>query len=166
MIEKTMERKAILATTEPTRHTTLRAAADSLSRRNADAAIVELYMEAMQRLTLLAYECDADGFCNIDPVTSKLLIPAPWGRAGHQRWGLTHSESECLREMIQQRQIGRDGRPPGLWLYDRARRVWRVNLYDWDTLADAQGYWKKWGLTVAEYRSARGKRLGDRVAGA
>lgn len=166
MIGEIMERKTQVAATEPQRHTTLRAAADALSRRNADGAIVELMMEAMQRLTLLAYERDADGYCNIDPVTSKLLIPAPWGRAGHQRWGLTHSESECLREMIQQRQIGRDGRPPGLWLYDRTRRVWRVNLYDWDALTDAQGYWKKWPLSVAEYRAARAKRLGDKVAGA
>jgi hypothetical protein len=155
----TMERKTALSTTEPQRHTTLRAAADSLSLRNADAAIVELYMEAMQRLTLLAYETDAHGYCNIDPATSKLLIPAPWGRAGHLRWGITPSESVVLREMVQRRQIGRDGRPPGLWLYDSTRRCWRLNLYDFDTLADAQRYWKKFALTVAEYRQARSKRL-------
>lgn len=156
----TMERKATLATVAPQRHTVLREAADSLSRHNADGALVELFMEAMQRLTLLAYEQDAHGYCNIDPATAKLLIPAPWGRAGHQRWGLTHSESEVLREMVQQRQIGRDGRPPGLWLYDRTRRTWRVNLYDFDTLPDAQKYWKKWPLGVAEYRACRGVRLG------
>ena len=121
-------------------------------------------MEAMQRLTLLAYEQDDHGYCNIDPVTHRLLIPAPWGRAGHRRWGITPSESVVLREMIQRRQAQQGNRPPGLWLYDRARRAWRLNLFDFDRVQDGQRYWQRWPLTVQEYREARSKRLGDGVA--
>lgn len=160
----TMERKQRLSLAQPHRYSAIQRATQALSRRNADAATVELFSEAMQRLTLLAYEQDEDGYCNIDPITNRLVIPVPWGKAGHKRWGLTPSESVVLREMIQRRQIGRDGRAPGLWLYDRARRAWRVNLYDFDTLADGQHYWKRWPLTVGEYRLARRKRLGSKAA--
>ncbi len=159
-IIKLVERKGDIAQSAPQRHTTLRRAADVLSLRNVDQAIAELFGEAVQRLTLLAYEQDANGYCNIDPITGKLLIPAPWGRAGHKRWGITPSESVVLREMILQRQIGRKGRSPGLWRYDQSQRTWRLNLYDFDTLANAQQYWERWPLTVAEYRDARAKRLG------
>jgi hypothetical protein len=155
-----LDRKAAISSASPARHTAISRAAESLSRRNADAAIIELMMEAVQRLTLLAYERDADGYCNIDGVTGKLLIPAPWGRAGHKRWGITPSESVVLREMMQCRQAQRDDRPPGLWLYDRARRCWRLNLFDFDALADGQRYWVRWPLTVGEYREARSRRVG------
>ena len=163
-ILRTVERKGEIAQATPPRHTNIQRAAEALSRRNADAATVELFMEAMQRLTLLAYEQDDHGYCNIDPVTHRLLIPAPWGRAGHRRWGITPSESVVLREMIQRRQAQQGNRPPGLWLYDRARRAWRLNLFDFDRVQDGQRYWQRWPLTVQEYREARSKRLGDGVA--
>lgn len=156
-ILQTLTRKQGIAQASPERHTALRRAAETLSRHNADQAIVELFNEAIQRLTLLAYEQDDHGYCNIDGITGKLLIPAPWGRAGYRRWALRHSESVVLREMIQCRQPEKDGRAPGLWLYDRTRRCWRLNLFDFDTLADGQRYWQRWPLTVEEYREARAK---------
>lgn len=151
-------RKAELSNVTPERYTTIQRAAATLSRRNADAAIVELFSEAMQRLTLLAYERDGDGYCNIDPVTWRVLIPAPWGRAGHRRWGMTRTESDVLREMVQCRQLQTGDRPPGLWLYDRARRSWRLNLFDYDEGVDGQRYWQRWPLTVPELRMARSHR--------
>jgi hypothetical protein len=161
-IVRTVARKGDIAQATPQRYTALRHAAEALSRKNVDAALVELFGEAMQRLTLLAYEVDQDGYCNIDGITGRLLLPAPFGRLGHKRWGLSRVESTLLREMIQQRQIGRNGRAPGLWIYDHSQRTWRVNLYDFDTVADGQRYWQRWPLTVAEYRQARSARLGAR----
>jgi hypothetical protein len=155
-----LQRKAAISTAAPERHTAIARAADNLSRRNADAAIVELYMEAMQRLTLLAYEQDEAGYVNIDAVTWRLLLPAPWGRAGHRRWAITRTESEVLREMIQTRQAQTDHRPPGLWLYDRARRCWTLNLFDFDVVADGQTYWRRWPISILEYRQARSRRVG------
>jgi hypothetical protein len=150
-----LERKADIATTTPERYSAIRQAAEALSRRNATAAILELFMEAMQRLTLLAYERDDDGYINIDPVTHRLLIPAPWGRVGHRRWGITRTESEGLRAMIFARQAQTDGRPPGLWLYDRTRRSWRLNVWDFDALTDGQRYWQRHPLSIQDYRQAR-----------
>lgn len=160
----TVERKGDIAQASPQRFAVVQRAAESLSRRNADAAVVEVFAEAMQRLTLLAYEVDDSGhYSTIDSVTWRILIPLPFGKLGHRRWGITPSESLVLREMIQRRQLERDGRPPGLWLYDRARRAWRLNLFDFDRLADGQRYWVKWPLTVQEYREARSIRLGGNV---
>jgi hypothetical protein len=164
MVITTVSRKEGIVGTRQQRYTALRSAAEQLSRRNADAAVVELFAEAMQRLCLLAYERDADGYCNIDPVTHRLLIPAPFGRAGHKCWGITPSEAVVLREMVQQRQAQRADRPPGIWQYDRARHAWMLNLFDFDTLADGQRYWQRWPLSVAEYRQARSRRLGHGVA--
>jgi hypothetical protein len=155
-----LERKAAISTAAPERHTVIQRVAEALSRRNADAAIVELFSEAVQRLTQLAYERDDDGaWSNIDAVTWRLLIPAPWGRAGHRSWGITSTESVVLREMIFSRQAQEDGRGPGLWLYDRARRAWRLNLFDYDQPADGLRYWQRWPLSVADYREARSRRL-------
>jgi len=162
-IIKTLERKGDTSQAQPQRFVVVQRAAAELSRRNADAAVVEVFAEAMQRLTLLAYERDADGYCNIDAVTWRILIPLPFGKLGHRRWGITPSESVVLREMVQQRQLGRNGRAPGLFLFDASRRAWRLNLYDFDTLADGQKYWQRWPLSVQDYRAARSVRLGDRV---
>jgi hypothetical protein len=153
-----LARKGSVSTTQPPRHTALRQAAESLSRRNVDMAIVELYMECMQRLTQLAYETSEGTLCNVDSVTHRFLIAVPWGRNGHQRWGLSRSEGIVLREMIQTRQAQTDSRPPGLFLYDRTRRSWRVSFFDYDTLQDAQAYWQRYPLSVQQYRDARSRR--------
>jgi hypothetical protein len=151
-------RKEDIASTRPPRHTTVQRLAANLSRRNVDMAIVELFMEVMQRLTQLAYETSEGVLCNVDPVTHRFLIAAPFGRNGHKRWGLSRSEGIVLREMIQQRQVQTDSRPPGLFLYDRTRRCWICNMFDFDTLAGAQRYWAQWPLVVQEYRQARSRR--------
>jgi hypothetical protein len=153
-----LERKADVSTAAPERYTALRAIAEDLSLKNVDRAIVELFAEGVQRATMLAYMQDEDGYYNVDSVTGKVLFPLPWGRAGHRKWSLTRSESEVLREMIQRRQVQTPDRPPGLWLYDRARRCWTINFFDFDTLADGQRYWQRWPLSVQEFRQARSRR--------
>lgn len=153
-------RKEVIAHAAPERHSQLRAAAESLNRRNVDGAVLELMSEAVQRLTLLAYEQDEGGYCNIDAVTNRLLIPAPWGRAGYARWGLRAAESVVLREIMQRRQVQRKNSPPGLFLYDRAGRTWRLNRFDFENYNDAESYWARWPLGMAEYRAARAERVG------
>jgi hypothetical protein len=154
----TLSRKESVQGLQPSRRTAVARLAASLSRKTIDMAIVELYMEVMQRLTQLAYEQSAGMLCNVDPVTHRFLIAAPFGRNGHKRWGLSRSEGIILREMIQTRQAQTDDRPPGLFFYDRTRRSWIANLFDYDTLADAQRYWQRHPLTVQQYRDARSRR--------
>lgn len=148
----TVARKGDIATAKPARFAALRAAAESLTRRNVDRATVEVMAEAVQRLTVLAYEQDADGWANIDGATGKVLVPLPWGKVGYRRWGLRAAEANILRAMLQARQWRL-----GVYLYDRSRRSWHVNQGDYPTLPDALAYWERQPLTVAEYRDARAR---------
>lgn len=154
----TLTRKEAVATVQPPRYTALRSIAENLSRKNVDTAIVELYMEVMQRLTLLAYERSEGMLCNVDPITKRFLIGLPFGRNGHSKWGLSRNEGILMREMMQQRQAQTPDRPPGLWQYDRTRKNWLLNLFDYDTVEDAQRYWAKYPLTIGQYREARSRR--------
>lgn len=151
----TMERKVGLSNAEPQRHTTLRAAAESLSLRNVDAAICELMNEALARLVLLAYEQDAGGYCNMDGATGKLLIPLPWGRNGYARWGLRPQEANVLRQILF------DWAQPGptLLLYDRTRRAWFVNLRDFANAHLAKRWLTQHQVSITMYRAARAKRI-------
>ncbi|MCC6454757.1 MAG: hypothetical protein IT328_07425 [Caldilineaceae bacterium] len=111
--------------------------------------------EAIARLVLLAYEQDAGGYCNIDAATGKLLIPLPWGRNGYARWGLRPQEANILRQILFDWQYP----GPSLLLYDRARRAWFVNLYDYSDVDTAKGWLGKHPVSILVYRAARTKRL-------
>ncbi len=134
-VVQTLARKIQPATAAPERHTGLRALADNLSLRLADAGTVELLTEAVHRLITLAYERDDAGWVNVDPVTKRLLIPAPWGHAGRAVWGLYPSEADTLRAMLKTRQRGRYA---PLFTYDRSRRSWLVALSHYPTEADSR----------------------------
>ena len=153
-LHKTLERKGGIAQTEPPRHSSLRAAAESLSLRNVDGAICELMNEALARLVQLAYELDEGGFCNIDAVTGKLLIAAPWGRNGQGVWGIRPQEANILRQILFDWQYP----GPTLLRFDKSRRSWFVNLYDFDDYAAASRWLDKHQVTVDMYRAARAKR--------
>jgi hypothetical protein len=156
----TVARKEGISNTQPQRHTALRTAAETLSRRNADQAVCELMNESLARLVQLAYEQDAGGFCNIDRVTGKLLIPLPWGRNGHAKWGVRPMEAVILRQILF------DWHYPGptLLRYDRSRRAWFVNLYEFANHHLAKGWLREYPITVTVYREAHTKRLVEAVA--
>ena len=152
MTNKVMQivtRKGAIAQTSPQRHTTIQRAAESLSRRVVDAAIVEVLNESLSRLTVLVYERDETGaFCNVDPATGRVLVPLPWGRGGYSKWGLTFSEGETMRRVMFVRQA--QGVP--LFFFDRSRRAWYLNIVEYG----AGTVIKEWEISVAEYRKARG----------
>lgn len=146
-----LERKSFLSTHQPQRYSVLRHASEVLSRRNTDQAVCELMNEALARVILLAYEEDQGGLCNIDRVTGRFLIPMPWGRGGQTKWGLRRREADILRNILFRWHYP----GPSLILYDRPRRSWQVNLYDFETAADAKGWLAKHQVTIALYRDAR-----------
>ena len=150
-----MERKAGLSHAAPARHTGLRAAAQSLSLKNVDAAVCELMNEALARLVLLAYEVDAGGYCNMDGATGKLLIPLPWGRNGGALWGLRPQEANILRQVL----FDWEDDLPSLLRYDRWRRAWFVCLGDFDNVNDAKGWLRQHQVSIGVYRAARAKRI-------
>jgi hypothetical protein len=116
-------------------------------------AVCELLNEALLRLVQLAYEQDAGVWHNLDPVTWRIEIPLPFGRNGHRQWGLRPSEATALRRILFDRQY-----QPGLFLYDKARRCWRVNLHDYSSREVAVIYLNRYPVTVGEYRAACAKR--------
>lgn len=148
-IIQTLTRKAPLVAAKPKRHTGLRAVAEQLDRRLVDAAAVELLTEALHRLAVLCYEQDAAGFVNVDGVTGRILIPVPWGRAGRGKWGLYPSEADTLRSLLHHR---RKSSTAPLFVYDRARRSWLLNLGGYPDLRAALHYLKTQSISVGEYR--------------
>lgn len=145
----TLQRKAPIVAAKPKRHTGLRAVAEQLDRRLVDAATIELLTEALHRLAVLCYEQDAAGFVNVDGVTGRILIPVPWGRAGRSRWGLYPSEADTLRSILRER---RKSNTAPLFVYDRARRSWLLNLGGYVDLRAALHYLKTQPISVEEYR--------------
>jgi len=96
--------------------------ASALSRRGQVAAKVELANAALLNLCDLLYEPDDDGKpANID-VTSRILVPLPWGRVGAKLWGLRTTEARCLRYIMLARSASDDA-----WLrYEDSSRNWIV----------------------------------------
>jgi hypothetical protein len=155
-IISTVARKEGIAQASPQRYVALRKASEVLSRRNTDQAVCELFGEALMRLVDLCYEEDAGGYCNIDQATNRILIPLPWGKSGHSQWGIRTQEANILRRILALRQ-----RQPGLFLYDRTRRAWRVNLYDFPSRDVAMSYLTRSPVSIAEYRTCRLQVLGE-----
>jgi hypothetical protein len=149
-IVRTLARKEPIVKAQPDRHTGLRGVAENLSRRLYDEATIELLTEALHRLVSLAYEADAAGFVNIDGVTGRLLIPAPMGKAGHKLWGLYPSERKTLGRILRVRQEAGDA----LFVYDRGRRAWCVNLAHYPTRRAALAYLQQHPIGLEEYRLA------------
>jgi hypothetical protein len=111
--------------------------------------------EALARLVALAYETDAGGFCNLDFATGKLLIPLPWGRNGQVRWGLRPQEANILRQVL----FDWEQDAPTLLRYDRTRKSWFVNLFDFGNYHLAKRWLAVHQVTVGLYRDARTKLL-------
>jgi hypothetical protein len=151
----TMERKAGLSNAAPQRHTGLRAAAEHISLANVDGATCELLNESLARLVLLAYEQDAGGYCNIDGATGRILIPLPNGRNGRAKWGLRPQEANILRQVL----FDWEQCAPSLLRYDRTRKSWFVNLFDFGNYHLAKRWLTQRQITIGVYRDAREKLL-------
>jgi hypothetical protein len=151
------DRKPEIRGTKPRDYVRQRLAqsAETLSRAGRAAARVEVMNEALCRFTELSYETDPDGvLVNVDPVSHRLRIPAPWGDKGWRVWGLRRWESHVLGAILRARlesfRPGKD-RPP-LFVYDPAVNYWSVNLEDYQTL-QAAGWWlKRSPVTLKEWR--------------
>lgn len=162
-----LERKPEVRAATPGQHVKQRIAksAAELNRAGQMAARVEVVNEALCRLTQLVYMPDSDSaFANICNVTYRLLIPAPWGSAGWQYWGLRYWEGKMLRYILHERQNNfKAGQRPPLYTYDEIGRIWHVNVPDYPTVESA-GFWLRGSsITLKEWRRC-GERYRDGVA--
>lgn len=151
LIERTQEVRQ--AATDPSRTIKQRTAeaAAELSRAGSNQQRVELLQEAVLALTKLSYEADPDGQpANIDSRTYRLLIPAPWGKAGWRRWGLRDWEAGILRQILIVR--CQMQRVPPFFDYNAESRTWHVNLQAYSRLDMALMYWKQNPVSLKEWR--------------
>jgi len=155
-IVKTLERKTPILQAAPQRHSGLRGVAQNLSRRLLYAGTVELLTVSLHRLIVLCYEQDGAGYLNMDVVTGRILIPVPHGRNGRSLWGLYPSEGITLGYILRQRQAA----GVALFVYDRNRRAWLVNLEDCPTQRAALAYLKEYPISQEEFRLAYVKVVG------
>jgi hypothetical protein len=127
--------------------------ADRLNRAGRDAARLVVVNEALSRCTELLYVLDSGRLCNVDRVTFRLLIPAPWGGKGWRVWGLRYWEGRALRRILWERQATfKSGqvRPP-LFTYDPDAWAWHLNYGDYGTLNAAGWYLKRAAVTLQEW---------------
>lgn len=153
--EDALQRSHTALGTQPSRHTAQRFAdvAQSLSRRGLAAAHAETCNAALQRVVELAYAMDTDArLCNVD-TDGRLLVPAPWGKAGYKRWGLRRREADTLRAILMARQTPQQGRPVPLFVYDTDSRAWYVNMQDYAEREQAWEYVRRYGVTSREYKT-------------
>lgn len=159
-ITKIVARKSVVMAVAPERHTPIRNAAEALTRRNVAQAKAELLSEALWAAVTLCYEKDDSGsLCNVDSVSGRLLVPAPWGREGHRRWGLRYLESVLLRAILRGLQQAK-GEPPVL-VYDPLSRGWHLNIFDYPTHRHALAWLERHPITASAWRSAYARWAGS-----
>jgi hypothetical protein len=122
--------------------------AHGLNLAGQDRARYERVAEALYRVTELAYAVDEDGYANVDRVTWRLRIPAPWGSSGWKHYGLREWEGRVLNRMLRQHQ----GRRPRLFEYDR--QCWYLNVADYPTFEAAQ-YWLRHEVRYSLWQQVR-----------
>ncbi|MDI9547711.1 MAG: hypothetical protein QM346_08915 [Chloroflexota bacterium] len=126
----------------------MRTAAGALSRRTLFAAKAALLMRRLHEFTALLYERDAAGEpVNVDALDGRILIPAPWGRAGYAQWGLVPSERDILRSIVR-------GRRDRLFWYDALSRAWHVNVDRYPTAAAAHEAIERDAITPEAWHAA------------
>jgi len=138
--------------TNPNVKQRLAQAAQDLSLAGANQTRVELLNEACLAMTTVLYECDPDGVpANVDRATFRVLIPAPWGKAGWRKWGLRDWEAGILRQILIVR--GQMRRVQPLFDYNNESRTWHINHADYPRLDIAMLYWKAHPVTLREFRT-------------
>jgi hypothetical protein len=152
-IQELVERVGELRTKGPVRfgRERMAEAAESISRAGDTQLRVELANEALAALVTILYRTDADGrTANIDRLTWRLLVPAPWGRAGWRKWGLRAWEADTLRKILMLRceMI----RHQNLFDFNASGGAWHLDLKSYPTLPDAMTYLKRYPITLDEWR--------------
>lgn len=159
-IVHTVTRKGEVRAAKPERHTPIRQVAETLTRRNVAQAKAELLSEALWAAVALCYERDDSGsLCNVDQVSGRLLLPAPWGRMGYRKWGLRYLESVLLRAIL--RDFQQASEEPPVLVYDPLSRGWHLNIFDYPSHRQALAWLERHPITARAWRSAYARWAGS-----
>lgn len=126
----------------------LAAAAQELSLAGYNQSRVEILQESVLHFTATLYAVDQSGRLeNVDHRTHRILIPAPWGSSGWNRWNMRRWEATILRKtLIVRCQMNRI-KP----LFDFGGGQWFLNLADYGRLDLALMYWKTNPITLKDW---------------
>ena len=148
-IPNELARTEAIVQAQPDRHSPLRAVAQSLTRRGVAVAKVELVNTALAAFTEILFDVDPDGVePNLDP-DGRLLIPAPWGRAGGRLWGLRNTEQRAFAWLMRRRS---ESQNQPLYIYDVEGRQWLLGRGY--TRRSAMAYVRTMEVTLPEWRTA------------
>lgn len=111
---------------------------------------VETINEAALAFTVVAYQLGADGrLAFVDDRTWRLLIAAPWGRAGWKYWKLRAWEGEVMRKILFLR--AESQRKASLYAYNEQSKTWHLNVGAYPTLDHGMDYWRRQPITQKEF---------------
>jgi hypothetical protein len=126
----------------------LAAAAQELSLAGYNQSRVEILQESVLHFTTTLYAVDQSGRLeNVDHRTHRILIAAPWGSSGWNRWNMRRWESTILRKTLIVRCEMRRIKP----LFDFGGGQWFLNLADYGRLDLALLYWKANPITLKDW---------------
>jgi len=144
-----LARTEAIRNTEPERFSPLRAVAQNLSRRGIAVAKVELVNTALLSFAEVLFDADPDGIApNLDP-DGRVLIPAPWGRAGGRMWGLRNTEQRAFSWLMRQRS---EQQNQPLFVYDADTKQWLLGRGY--ARRSAMAYCRTMPVTLPEWRAA------------
>lgn len=125
----------------------LSANAEEMSNAARIQGSVEVANEALCRMAAICYETVERTLVNIDNCSFRLLVPAPWGDAGYQRWGMRAVEARILRAVL----MSRVQREPEVSLYHYNSRQWSLNYQTYKSSSMALEYLKSRPVTAREW---------------
>jgi hypothetical protein len=126
----------------------LAAAAQELSLAGYNQSRVEILQESVLHFTTTLYAVDQSGRLeNVDHRTHRILIAAPWGSSGWNRWNMRDWEATILRKTLIVRCQMQRVKP----LFDFGGGQWFLNLADYGRLDLALLYWKANPITLKDW---------------
>lgn len=124
--------------------------AQALDKSGDNQQRVELLNEACMALANILYNTDPAGrYANIDERTHRIIVAAPWGKAGWRRWGLRSWEADVLRKILGSR--AQSQRVAPVFDFNVETNQWYLNIYDYPTAEKALHYWKRHPVTLNEF---------------
>jgi hypothetical protein len=125
-------------------------AAEQLSNSALIQMQLEAISEAVLKYTSTLYE-RVDGYpVNIDKLTHRVRMVAPWGSAGWKTWGLRHWEACVLRSIL----LKRSRQSNALFEYNEPMKTWHVNVRTYTNSRKALEYWQAHPIRVEEWMDA------------
>lgn len=134
----------------PQRKSARRAIAENVSRQTKRTKKAEIINEALAAFVILLYEKDDVGYTSFD-LDGMILVPAPWSKKNHTKWGLRRLEANVLRYIIKEESENNSRTP--LFFLDNFR--WYVNATSYARKSQALAWVEEINITANRWERGR-----------